>query len=248
LVAKLRQLGKIEALSRSKLVVLVKDIAPDAAVSRLHKATLVTKLRQFHMAQPQAAAEFGDGQLQNFLPLSKDVLAARVQHFMPGLLVSGQDKIALSQNLLDYHKEHPRAVVQRRAPNISEEDNQQLVSLLEGMSWHKYGKKKKKKSTVSQSRCVIRRCKAAYRRASRAAASGSQNFVLGVTRGALGSKGFERPGGQSWGCGKSGLGKNEAIVKKKAEVRPTSVRGFMVHPEEDGQRPRSRLQVHVHPG
>lgn len=205
----------LQDLTHKKLVARVKSITPNVAVSRLPKADLLAMLLHLRATGPPASSEFEDGRLQNFAPLSQKELAERVQRLTASAHVLWQSKAVLAQNLVNFHREHPRTGVLCRAPSISQEDKEELLSLLEGMSWHKYQVKKRVTEPTSQSRQVIQQHKSSARRATRDAAVGSQNFVLGITRGPVGSKGFERAGGQSKDYGKAGLGKNEKIVKRR---------------------------------
>lgn len=144
---------------------------------------------------------YGDGHIKNFTALPKDELAARVQSLTGEQSVSRFTVAALASKLVKFHEQQPRKAVRCRAKRIPIADHKRLMSLLESVRWHKY--------TVKQSKYTMATgtsLKAVSGKGIRAAAGGSQNFVLGVTRGPLGSGGFEKKGD-------GGIGKNTSIVK-----------------------------------
>ena len=151
----------------------------------------------------------GDGTAQNFIALPKDELVARVQKFTGGDSNHRLAVPALAAKLVEYHEEHPRTAMLYRAPRIPDADRQQLLRILGDIGWHRYHVGQKKYTKISKRKGVIRTTfKAIMGKSVRAAAGGSQNFVLGVSRGPLGSDGFEKRGAD-------GIGKNTTIVKSR---------------------------------
>ena len=147
--------------------------------------------------------EYGDGRIKNFLALPKGELVERVQSFTHDKTASKLKVPALASKLAELHERHPRKAVRCRATRIPKVDRQCLLSLLDSISWRKYTVNSTKYTKVNKS--IL---KATSKNSVRAAAVGSQNFVLGTTRGALGSSGFEKKGD-------GGIGKNTTIVKSR---------------------------------
>ena len=165
--------------------------------------------------------EYGDGRIKNFLALPKGELVERVQSFTHDKTASKLKVPALASKLVEFHERHPRKAVRCRATRIPKVDRQCLMSLLDSISWWKYTvnstKYTKVNYTILKATSVKQTkytkvnktfLKATSRNSVRAAAVGSQNFVLGTTRGALGSSGFEKKGD-------GGIGKNTTIVKSR---------------------------------